>query len=270
MDRSPLVHGQFYPADPEELRRQVDSFLARADPQASGRTLLAMVPHAGYPYSGAIAGATLGQARLAERIVLLGPNHTGRGARLALWPDGAWRFPGASLRVDIGLAAALSEAAPVLSADREAHLGEHSLEVILPFLHRLNPATTIVPIAVAEPRLDVLLELGKALAAALRQQAEPVSLVVSSDMSHFISHTEATRRDRLALDCIAALDAQALFQTVRRHNITMCGVLPMTVGIAACHALGATSATITGYATSAQASGDFDRVVGYAGALVQQ
>jgi hypothetical protein len=146
---------------------------------------------------------------------------------------------------------------------------EHSLEVILPFLHVLEPRTRIVPVAVAEPDPRVLVEAGKNLAGAVREHGEPVSIVVSSDMSHYVSHETAQERDAMALERITSLDPEGLYDTVRRNNITMCGVMPMTMGLAACRELGAKEAEVAAYATSGHASGDYGRVVGYAGVLVR-
>lgn len=271
MDRQPIVAGQFYPGTPKALQAQVKGFLARAEGGTApdqGRTLLAMAPHAGYVFSGQVAGITLGQAALAPTVLLLGPNHTGLGAPFALWDSGAWQLPGRSVPVHEPLAQALLQAEPLLEADTMAHEREHSLEVLLPFLVQLRPELFIVPMAVAEQSLPLLLRAARSIAAVLAAWPEPVSLVVSSDMSHYVPHELAKERDRQALERIEALDPEGLYAVVRERGITMCGILPMTLGLAVCRELGATSARVAAYATSGDASGDYSRVVGYAGALV--
>jgi AmmeMemoRadiSam system protein B len=270
MDREPVVAGQFYPKDPAALEREVLGYLGLAESRENERTLLAMCPHAGYVFSGAVAGQTLGRANLAPLVLLLGPNHTGRGVPLSLWDRGAWRFPGGQLQVDAELAKALLDMAPRLSVNYDAHLYEHSLEVLLPFLRCINPETRIVPVAVAEPRVETLVELGGQIANVLATWKEPVSIVVSSDMSHYVSHAEAERRDRYALDKMVEVSPEGLYRTVRQLGISMCGVYPMTVGLAACRALGAREGALVAYATSGEVSGDYDRVVGYAGVLVPE
>ncbi|WP_428560165.1 MAG: AmmeMemoRadiSam system protein B [Solidesulfovibrio sp. DCME] len=267
--RGPVVAGRFYPAAAASLRREVAAFLAAADPNLAGPAKLAMVPHAGYVYSGAVAGRTLGAAGLPDTLLLLGPNHTGRGARLAVWGQGSWRIPGGEVPVATELAGELCRADPGLVPDTAAHLAEHSLEVVLPFLWVKNPAVRVVPVAVAEPDPRVLARVGAAVAAVLGRRAEAVGIVVSSDMSHYVPHEAAKRRDALALSRILALDPEGLVRVVREEGITMCGVLPMALGLIIAKALGAREAVLAAYATSGEVSGDMDQVVGYAGVIVR-
>jgi len=163
MDRHPLVAGQFYPAGPS-LAKDVAAFLGLAGSPREEPTILAMVPHAGYVYSGAVAGKTLGLARLADTVILLGPNHTGRGRRLAVWPDGRWDVPGGGLSVDEELARALLAADTRLAEDYEAPLGDHSLGVIVPFLPGITQAMRTLPTAVAEQHPTVLAGLAGGVA----------------------------------------------------------------------------------------------------------
>ena len=187
---------------------------------------------------------------------------------MRLWPQGRWIIPGGGVEVDQELAAALAGADPRLTPDVTAHEQEHSLEVLLPFLAELNPKTKIVPLAVAEPRLPVLLEVAQRVAEVIEAWPWPVTMLVSSDMSHYLPHEEAKERDKLALDRIVALDPEGLYDVVRRNNITMCGALPMTLALAVCRTLGATRARLVAYATSGDAGGGYQQVVGYAGVIV--
>lgn len=266
-DRLPVVAGQFYPDDPATLAGVVRAALAKAAPRPEP-TLLAMAPHAGYMFSGRLAGATLGAANLASTVLLLGPNHTGLGAPLAVWPQGRWLFPGGHLEVEAELAAALLAAEPLLAADHAAHRREHSLEVLVPFLHAKDPAIRIVPVAVADPRPQVLAGAASRMAEVLRGWKTPVSVVVSSDMNHFADDATTRQVDRLAIERILALDPMGLYGTVRQQGISMCGVLPMTLGLQLALLLGARQAELVGYTTSAEVTGDAERVVGYCGVLV--
>lgn len=268
MEREAVVAGRFYDDSPDRLNAMVDEFLGLGKEKRVEKTLLAMVPHAGYVFSGAVCGQTLGMANLEQTVLLLGPNHTGQGQRYALWPEGQWDIPGGALPIDTELASALLDADNAITADTAAHVGEHSIEVILPFLHRMNPATTIVPIAISSPSLDILEQVGKSIGQALKAFDRPVSIVVSSDMSHYISHDEAKAKDSMALEPAVNLDPAAMFNAVRTNDISMCGVMPMTVGLHAALELGATKGELVAYATSGEVSGDFEQVVGYAGVLV--
>lgn len=267
MDRNPIVAGRFYPGTQQAWETEVRGYLPLAS--TPRKALLAMLPHAGYMYSGAIAGRTLAEVMLPETVLLLGPNHTGLGKQLALWPDGRWLLPGAHLDVDKKLAERILQGAPAVQSDRNAHLQEHSLEVILPFLWAIQPQTRIVPLAVAEPRLDVLQRTAQELAQVLTAWSAPVLILVSSDMSHFISAEQAETKDRMALQAALERDPERLYATVRDERISMCGMLPMTLGLATANKLGASQARLIAYATSGDATGDFSQVVGYAGVVVE-
>ena len=261
--RPPAVAGRFYPGEPAELRRQVARFLGTPAPAPA---VGAVVPHAGYVYSGKVAGATFRRLRIPERVVVLGPNHTGRGAPISVFATGAFRIPGADVPIDEPLAAAILAAVPGAQDDRRAHEREHALEVELPFLVALRPDVRIVPIVLGGLDGERAAAAGRALAEAIR--GEEILVIASSDMSHYIPHDEAARRDRLAIDRVLALDALGLYDTCERADISMCGVLPATALVACAASLGASGAELVQYATSGEAFGDYASVVGYAGMLV--
>lgn len=268
MDRDPVVAGRFYPDHVETLHAMIDGYLSDSISAEEGLTRLCMVPHAGYVFSGAVCGKTLASANLAPTVLLLGPNHTGRGASLSLWDSGLWHMPGGAARIDEELVACLADPGAGLVPDTQAHMQEHSLEVVIPFLQRLNPDVSIVPVCVSEPSLSVLEQSGRAIGRSIAKCGRPVSIVVSSDMSHYISHEQAKQADSLAIEAVLNLDPAGLFSVVRENRISMCGVLPMTLGLFAALEMGATSARLVDYATSGEVSGDFEQVVGYAGLLV--
>jgi AmmeMemoRadiSam system protein B len=263
MDREPAVAGRFYPADTARLARDVAALLGPAQPDAPALGILA--PHAGYVFSGAVAGATYARVAVPERAVVLCPNHTGLGARVALWPGGAWTTPLGSVPIDDGLTAAL-RACPLVEVDRLAHLREHALEVQLPFLQVRRPGIAIAALCLGPLSAREAEALGRAVAAAVR--GRPALIVASSDMSHYVAEAVAREKDGHALERILDLDAHGLHATVRREDISMCGVVPATVMLAAARELGAREATVVRYATSGDVTGDRDSVVGYAGAIV--
>ena len=178
--RQPVVAGRFYPDGPEDLRQEVLHFLdagARALPAPRHTTPVAlMLPHAGHVFCGQIIGATLAGMRLPRTLILLCPNHTGMGRPLSVWPDGAWLTPLGPVTVDAGLAAALCEGATVFEADTHAHLREHALEVILPFLQVRQPEPfRIVPVCVGTRQREVLHQAGRDLARLLAGRLLPAS-----------------------------------------------------------------------------------------------
>lgn len=268
VDREPVVAGQFYAGRQDQWLATVQACM-RGEKENESLTRLAMVPHAGHVFSGGVAGQTLARARLTDTVLLLGPNHTGMGAPLAVWPDGKWLLPGAAMEVDAELAAALLAAEPALSADRAAHLQEHSLEVVLPFLWAKNPAMRIIPIAVGDPRPHKLGGAASKIAEMLAALGRDVSIVVSSDMNHFASDAVTRIVDQKALDRILALDPMGFYGTVKEEGISMCGVLPMTLGLHLANILGAKKAELAAYATSGDVNGDMSRVVGYAGVIIE-
>jgi hypothetical protein len=269
MIRQPAVAGYFYPAEPGELRREVDTFLASRKSTEKLKALGCVVPHAGYRYSGGVAGAVFARLDLPKRYIILCPRHYPEGAALAVYPDGEWVTPLGTVPVDGELAAAVKHEFPSLREDWVAHREEHALEVQLPFIQRQVSGFCFVPIAVGPVRFDALSGLGHAMARAIAAQKEPVLIVASSDMNHYESDAVTRVKDRKAIERILALDARGLYDTVQREDISMCGVGPATAMLTAAADLGATQAVEIRYATSADASGDTKRVVGYAGIVVQ-
>ncbi len=262
MIREPVVAGQFYKSNPVALRSEIQSYLPAARPQLPAKALIA--PHAGFMYSGAVAGAAYGAVQPVARIILLGPNHTGRGVPLSLYPDGEWRTPLGSVPVDVDLNERLQKECHALKHDRVAHASEHSIEVQLPFLQLHSPGFRFSAICVGTADYGSLEELGHALARAVRSVEKPVLLVCSSDMNHYESATVAARKDKAAIEKIQQLDARGLFRTVLEEDISMCGFAPAVSVLIASTDLGASSAHLVKYANSGDVSGDYDRVVGYA------
>jgi MEMO1 family protein len=267
MTREPAVAGRFYPAEPALLIRQVDEFASSARKKI--HALACMVPHAGYIYSGHVAGAVYGALDLPSRYILLGPRHYPRGERLAILSEDSWRTPLGDARIDARLAAELKKVCSLLREDAIAHELEHSLEVQLPFLQRLVGDFTFVPIVLGTDRFDAFEALGHAVAQVVREETEPVLIVASSDMNHRESDSITRVKDRKAIDAILRLDPRGLYDTVRREGITMCGYGPAVAMLVAARDLGATAAELVRYATSGDINNDLDDVVGYAGIIVR-
>lgn len=259
MLREPAVAGRFYPGTQARLAAEVDGFLQPGTARLPAKGLVA--PHAGYMYSGAIAGEVYRRVELPERVVILGPNHTGLGAAAALWPGGRWRTPLGEVPIDPGLTRALA-GIPGVERDDEAHLHEHSLEVQVPFLQRARPGVAVAALCLGPLSFEACEALGRALGRVAA--ADGALIIASSDMSHYVAAAEAREKDRLAIDRILALDPAGLYDVVRRERISMCGFVPATVMLVAAREMGATGAELVRYGSSGDVTGDDAQVVGYA------
>jgi MEMO1 family protein len=265
--RHPAVAGQFYPRSPQKLLAEIESY---ALPGAKPLPALGCVaPHAGYIYSGLVAGAVYSQIQIPPCAIVLCPNHTGFGLPLSIMSQGAWETPLGKAFIDGELAACLRDECPALKEDGDAHRSEHAIEVQLPFLQARQPDLHFVPIALGTGDYDTLEALGLAAAAAIAARGRPVLLVASSDMNHYESDAVTRAKDQRAIERILALDPAGLHNVVMNENISMCGYGPAIVMLTAAARLGATSAQLVRYATSGDVSGDRRTVVGYAGIAVR-
>ena len=265
--RQPAVAGSFYKGIREDLESEVAGYLGSS--QDPVNAIGAVMPHAGYMYSGAVAGETASAMRIPHEVVVLGPNHTGLGASVSVFPGGHWRMPFGDVPVNNELAALIVNESELTIADQMAHLREHSIEVILPFLYYAGGKDlSFVPIALSKISRDECQALGETLARVISSRSEEILIVSSSDMTHFESHESAKVRDSDAIARILDLDPDGLIEVVTRQRITMCGIIPTAVMLYAAIALGAKGAQLVRYATSGEVSGDYDRVVGYAGIII--
>ena len=267
MIRPPAVAGRFYPSDPRELSREIDSYTSQGDSKTSA--IGCVVPHAGIMYSGHVAGAVYSELDLPARCILLGPRHFPRGEAMAILTKGSWRLPMGAAKIDEELAAELARACPHLREDSVAHEREHSLEVQIPFLQRLVPDFQFVPVVLGTNRYPLLEDLGHALAHAVRSRSSRVMIIASSDMNHYESDAVTRIKDNRAIERILALDPRGLYDAVHAEGISMCGYAATVAMLVAAKDLGARGAHLVKYATSGDITGDFEQVVGYAGIIVR-
>ncbi|MGA9544680.1 MAG: AmmeMemoRadiSam system protein B [Candidatus Sulfotelmatobacter sp.] len=266
--RHPAVAGRFYPNDPDDLREEVRAFLSQTPEKKPKRAVACIVPHAGYMYSGQVAGAVFAELEVPSLCLVLCPNHTGVGHALAIMSEGAWETPLGAVAIDNSFASALKQRCPLLHEDSSSHRNEHAAEVELPFLQELQSQLKFVPIALGTHQFEALRQLGEAIADVIAAQNDPVLIVASSDMNHYESDAITRVKDHRAIEPILALDARTLYDVVTQQNISMCGFGPAVAMLTAAGKLGATSAELVKYATSGDVSGDRDLVVGYAGVVV--
>lgn len=267
--RAPAVAGRFYPRQAEELLRDIREFTRGEGAEAALIAAIGCIaPHAGYMYSGHVAGALYARLEIPERCVVLCPNHTGMGHPLAIMTRAHWQTPLGEVAADTEFGIALQERFPALQEDSAAHRSEHAIEVQLPFLQARQSQLRFIPIAIGTSDYDVLAALGRALAEVISAQSERTLIVASSDMNHYESDAVTRVKDQRVIERVLALDPRGLWEVVVRHNISMCGFGPAVAMLTAAKRLGATGATLVKYATSGDVSGERDQVVGYAGIAV--
>jgi len=274
--RHPAVAGRFYPRDRGTLLDELQSYLSPAT--CAAPALGCVVPHAGYMYSGAVAGAVFARIEVPQRCIVLCPNHTGMGRPLAIMSEGTWETPLGAVSIDSALAEDLKQRCPLLNENEAAHHSEHAIEVQLPFLQARRRQFTFVPIALGTSQYEVLEKLGQVLAEAVRAETqkaggvkaenEKLLIVASSDMNHYENDRVTRVKDHKAIERLLALDPRGLYDVVTNEDISMCGFGPAVVMLTAARHLGASCAELVKYATSADVSGDREMVVGYAGVLV--
>lgn len=266
MRRKAAVAGQFYHETSAKLRHQVQQYVVQNLPREHAIGIIS--PHAGLVYSGAVAGDVYSRIVMPDTFILIGPNHTGLGATMALMSEGEWEIPTGLFSVDERLARKILSGVPLVSGDTQAHMFEHSLEVQLPFIAHFSKESRIVPLTIMSATLEECRLLGEGIAGAVRASDYRVVIVASSDMSHYVSDSVARKKDKMAIDRVLSLDPEGLFNTVRREQISMCGYLPAATMLFAAKSLGAREAKLIRYSTSGEVSGDYDYVVGYAGIIV--
>lgn len=268
--RHPAVAGRFYPGDPDDLRTEAQVYLSQTVSRNATpvKAIGCIAPHAGYMYSGHVAGAVFASIEIPRLCMVLCPNHTGMGRALAIMSEGSWETPLGEVPVDAEFARALQQRFAPLQNDSAAHRAEHAAEVELPFLQLRQPNLRIVPIALGTGQFELLEQLGLAVADVVTQSQDPVLIVASSDMNHYESDVVTRAKDHQAIKRILTLDARGLFDVVMHQDISMCGFGPAVAMLTAARQLGAKSAELVKYATSGDVSGDREMVVGYAGVVV--
>ena len=271
MIRQPAVAGQFYNFDPQQLMKQVEEC---TDKKAQKTEVLgAVCPHAGYIYSGRVAGAVFSRMKSADTYVIIGPNHTGLGMPFSIMTEGVWNMPFGQAMIDSILAGEILKNSRFLEPDPMAHAREHSVEVQVPFVQYFAKDAQIVPIVVAgscymDELLEACRDIGEAIAKAVGSVNEKIVIIASSDLTHYEPQDEAKRKDMQAINAIVGLDEEKLFARVRELDITMCGYAPVAVMLSACKKLGAKKACLVKYETSGDVTKDYGQVVGYGGILV--
>jgi AmmeMemoRadiSam system protein B len=261
--RRAAVAGSWYPADPETLAREVDRYLAAAGEGPAGEAVALIAPHAGLMYSGPIAGHAynLLRGRDVDTVVLVGPSHYVGFEGVALYERGAFETPFGPVPIAEHCAAAVAMASREIGPHPSAHVREHSLEMQLPFLKRVLPDASIVPLVMGHQRRETAYLLGDAIAAAVK--GRKAVLVASTDLSHYQNAVAASRLDSRVIGQVQRFDPDGLMSLLETFPEHACGGGPTVSVMRAAKLLGARDARVLKYGDSGDVSGDKDAVVGY-------
>lgn len=266
--RRPAVAGYFYPAEPAALQQQIDALVAGQRLNVAATAVV--VPHGSIARAGAVIASALGCVAVPRRCVMVGPSHTTTWMPWSLMACGAYRTPLGDVPIDAAFAEALQQRCPFLESDVWSQQGEHAVEVLVPWLQRLGPPdVTIVPVIIGSDDREAWRRLAASLAQVVRLSEERTLLIASTDLTHYRSHARAVEQDRRLIAQLCALDGEALIRQAQEDEALMCGEGAAAVVLEAARALGARGGTLTRYATSAEADGDPDSVIGYAGIVIE-
>lgn len=268
MIRNPTVAGYFYPASPAELKTMLGEFIDKNAKKEDAVGVL--MPHAGYIYSGAVAGAAISRVKFKDTFIIIGPSHSGLGKPFSVMPEGTWRTPLGSVEVDEEVAAEIIDLSKYAEADFLAHQDEHAVEVQIPFLQYIKPDVKIVPIILGGDSTDAYREIGRAIAQTLKKLKREAVILASGDMTHYEPAEEAREKDMKAIEAMLESDADELTRRYQHFHITMCAHGPVVTLITAAKELGVKKAELVKYQNSGDSSGDYSSVVGYAGVIFKK
>ncbi|MEX0569433.1 MAG: AmmeMemoRadiSam system protein B [Candidatus Njordarchaeota archaeon] len=274
--REPVVAGFFYPAEKNKLIESLKSCFMHelgpkilpsdVTPQNKYNLKSVIVPHAGYIYSGPCAAHSymaIREDRVPDTFIMIGPNHSGLGTMISVYPRGIWRTPLGDVKIDEEVASKLIKN-DMFAEDKLAHLEEHSLEVQLPFMiYTFEKEFQIVPISVMDQKLKTMREVAGVIYDIMEESEKDIMIIASSDMSHYVPYSEAYDRDWKALEKAEAMDEDGFYEVIERENVSACGYGPIAVAMMVAKYF-YSKGIVLQYYTSGDITGDKSLVVGYA------
>ncbi|MBU1887662.1 MAG: AmmeMemoRadiSam system protein B [Candidatus Omnitrophica bacterium] len=264
--RKPVVAGQFYPQTEASLKKMLAGLVVTGSEKQEVKGVI--LPHAGYVYSGSVAGATISKVEIKKTAVILGTDHTGAGSPFSIATKGSWLTPLGEVKIDYEIAESILKTSELLKDDSRGHAGEHSIEVELPFLQYVRGDIKIVPIIISRGDIKKYQQLAIDIVEGFKKVGRSAIFIASTDFTHYESKESAEAKDRLAIEAIVSLDEERLFRVIEENKISMCGSAPTCVLLSACKKLGAKQAGLVKYQTSGDITGDYSSVVGYAGMVL--
>jgi len=270
MIRRPAVAGQFYPADPQEVKKTIENFGLSGKKFVKEKAIACVLPHAGYIYSGKVAAETLSAIDFPATCIIMGPNHSGFGEKYSLMREGEWQTPFGNVRIDTPLADELLKNSIYLLDDPIAHTQEHSVEVQLPLIQEIaRREFSFVPIVLSWGSHAVYKDIAEAIVKSIVTTKKQVLVIASTDMTHYESQLSASHKDDEAIKSILKFNEQELLEKIERLQISMCGYVPVVITLLAAKKLGAKRSYLVSYQTSGDVTNDYESVVGYAGIIMQ-
>jgi len=283
--RHPVVSGLFYPDEPAELARIVTGYLEKVDKKKLHESieeqtgiedasrsvpLVVVAPHAGYIFSGKIQAFSyaLFMNASVETAVIIGPSHQKQFKGISVNLDNAYKTPLGNVNVDLEFARALVAYSGDIDHIEDAHLGEHSIEVQLPFLQTLMEGVKIVPVLFGQQSLESSVLLKEALVSVMGGTKKSCAVIVSTDLSHYHPHVEASSLDNRLIQDIRDMDPESLFTHIKESRSEACGFGGILTGLMLAKERGRGKTAILAYMDSGEVSGDRKKVVGYLSAAM--
>jgi len=266
--RKSVCAGSWYDNNPEALSRQLDMYLLQTEPSAPMEGIVGLIaPHAGYVYSGQIAAHAyrLIHGKNYDTAIIIGTSHRFGFKGCSIYPKGGYETPFGVAQVDEILASEISKASGFKFIP-EAHAGEHSVEMQVPFIQKVLPAAKIVPILMGSPSKKTISSLAEAFVKTL--SGKRALIIASTDLSHFFPKEKANAVDTETLSLIESMDTDTIIKKMGRRENIMCGGGPVAAVLLYAKNIGDAKVETLKYADSSQVGGDESRVVGYMAAAV--
>ncbi|MCG3108003.1 hypothetical protein L3N51_00279 [Metallosphaera sp. J1] len=275
MRRRPAVAGSFYEDDPTELKKRIEwafhhplgpGGIPAVGTGGSRQNPVFIVPHAGYMYSGPVAAHSyyhLAREGKPDVVIILGPNHTGYGSQVSIWPGGDWETPLGSSHVNAQLVKELVSVSEVVDIDEKAHLYEHSIEVQLPFLQYFFGEISILPVVILMQTPEIAEFVAEGIWRFMQKHGDmDVVVLASSDLNHYDPHDVTLAKDELVIKKIQEMDHKGLYKVIEEYDVTVCGYAPIMASLILAKKMHKKPYVLK-HATSGDTSGDKSSVVGY-------
>jgi MEMO1 family protein len=268
--REPAVSGMFYPDNPTKLQNDIESYLRNTIVPDLEEDVVGMIsPHAGYMYSGQVAayGYRIIEKKQYDTVILIGPSHRTYFNGVALWDRGAFETPLGAVNIDEEIAREIININGIVKPNTDAHRGEHSLEVQLPFLQSVLDGFKIIPLIMGIQTSSACQELVQSISHVFLASKKKFLIVGSTDLSHYYPYADAKKLDGVIVGHLGAFNISGMIEDTETGKTEACGAGPIIATMMLSEKLGADRCRVLKYANSGDVSGDKSGVVGYVSAV---